>query len=335
MCIPLVNTATLTWMGRRITGGPVGVPGAFYTAVGGLRGSALSHPGGTEMPRLLVGRLAGLLLTLAASSFLIFSSLYLAPGDPVATLSGGRALPPEAVQALRHQHHLDDPFLTRYLSWLGDLAHGDPGQSFTFNTGVADLIAARAASTTLLVAMASVLIVGLGVTLGLVAGIRGGLLDTGVLLATVIGQAVPGFVAAIALIWLFAVQLGWLPAIGSGQGAGRSRPASRPPGRRPGARPARLRRPDHQGRGPRRAGPRARRDGSGQGALAVADRPPPCRPQRADPDRHRLRADRGRPAGHHGGGRAGVRPRRASARCWSRRSSARTSRSCRRSRSSW
>ena len=174
------------------------------------------------MPRLLVGRLAGLLLTLAASSFLIFSSLYLAPGDPVATLSGGRALPPEAVQALRHQHHLDGPFLTRYLSWLGDLAHGDPGQSFTFNTGVADLIAARAASTTLLVAMASVLIVGLGVTLGLVAGIRGGLLDTGVLLATVIGQAVPGFVAAIALIWLFAVQLGWLPAIGSGQGlAGR------------------------------------------------------------------------------------------------------------------
>ena len=170
------------------------------------------------MPRLLVGRLAGLLLTLAASSFLIFSSLYLAPGDPVATLSGGRALPPEAVQALRHQHHLDDPFLTRYLSWLGDLAHGDPGQSFTFNTGVADLIAARAASTTLLVAMASVLIVGLGVTLGLVAGIRGGLLDTAVLLATVIGQAVPGFVAAIALIWLFAVQLGWFPAIGSGQG---------------------------------------------------------------------------------------------------------------------
>ena len=174
------------------------------------------------MPRLLVGRLAGLLLTLLASSFLIFSSLYLAPGDPVATLSGGRAFPPEAVQALRQQHHLDDPFLTRYLSWLGDLAHGDPGQSFTFNTGVADLIAARAASTTMLVAMASVLIVGLGVTLGLAAGIRGGLLDTGVLLATVIGQAVPGFVAAIALIWLFAVQLGWLPAIGSGQGlAGR------------------------------------------------------------------------------------------------------------------
>jgi peptide/nickel transport system permease protein len=176
------------------------------------------------MPRLLVAKLAGLLVTLVASSFLIFSSLYLAPGDPVATLSGGRTLPPEAVQALRHQYHLTDPFLTRYLAWLGDLVHGDPGQSFAFNTGVADLIAARATTTALLVVMASGLIVGVGVTLGLAAGIRGGLLDKGVLLATVIGQAVPSFVAAIALIWLFAVQLGWFPAIGPGAGlAGRIR----------------------------------------------------------------------------------------------------------------
>jgi peptide/nickel transport system permease protein len=170
------------------------------------------------MPRFLVGRLVGLLLTLVASSFLIFSSLYLAPGDPVSTLSGGRTLPPEAVQALRHQYHLEDPFPTRYLSWLGDLVHGDPGESLVFNAKVADLIAARAGTTAMLVAMASVLIVGVGVTLGLAAGIRGGLLDKGILLATVIGQAVPSFVAAIVLIWLFAVQLGWFPAIGSGVG---------------------------------------------------------------------------------------------------------------------
>jgi len=174
------------------------------------------------MPRFLVGRLAGLVLTLVASSFLIFSSLYLAPGDPISTLSGGRTLPPEAVQALRHQYHLEDPFPTRYLSWLGDLMQGDPGESLVFNAKVADLISARAQTTAMLVAMASVLIVGVGVTLGLAAGIRGGLLDKGILLATVIGQAVPSFVAAIVLIWLFAVQLGWFPATGSGVGlAGR------------------------------------------------------------------------------------------------------------------
>jgi peptide/nickel transport system permease protein len=174
------------------------------------------------MPRLLVRRLAGLLLTLVTSSFLVFSSLYVAPGDPVATLSGGRTLPPEAVQALRQQYHLDDPFFSRYLAWLGDLVRGNPGQSLAFGTGVADLIGGRAATTALLVAMASVLIVGGGVGFGLLAGIRGGLLDKGLLLATVAGQAVPSFVAAIALIWVFAIELGWFPAIGAGAGlAGR------------------------------------------------------------------------------------------------------------------
>jgi peptide/nickel transport system permease protein len=176
------------------------------------------------MPRFLVRRLVGLVVTLAASSFLVFSSLYLAPGDPISTLSGGRTLPPEAVQALRRQYRLDDPFLTRYVAWLGDAIRGGLGESFVFNASVSDLIASRVGTTVLLVAMASVLIVGVGTTLGVVAGLRGGLLDKGLLLTTVIGQAVPSFVAAIVLIWLFAVQLPWFPAIGSGEGfAGRLR----------------------------------------------------------------------------------------------------------------
>ena len=168
--------------------------------------------------RLPATRLVGLVVTLLVSSFLIFSSLYLTPGDPISTLSGGRTLPPEAVQTLSDQHHLDDPFLIRYLAWLGDVVRGDLGESLVFNTTVTDLLTARIGTTVMLVAMASVLIFGVGITLGLVAGIRGGLLDKGLLVTTVIGQAIPGFVAAIALIWLFAVRLGWFPAIGSGEG---------------------------------------------------------------------------------------------------------------------
>ena len=158
------------------------------------------------------------MVTLLLASFLIYSSLYLTPGDPISTLSGGRTLPPEAVQALSDQHHLDDPFFIRYLAWLGDVIRGDLGESLVFNTTVTDLLAARIGTTVMLVAMASVLIFGIGITLGLVAGIRGGLLDKGLLVTTVIGQAIPSFVAAIALIWLFAVRLGWFPAIGSGEG---------------------------------------------------------------------------------------------------------------------
>ena len=163
-------------------------------------------------------RLVGLVVTLVLASFLIYSSLYLTPGDPISTLSGGRTLPPEAVQALSDQHHLDDPFFIRYLAWLGDVIRGDLGESLVFNTTVTDLLAARIGTTVMLVAMASVLIFGIGITLGLVASVRGGLLDKGLLVTTVIGQAIPSFVAAIALIWLFAVRLGWFPAIGSGEG---------------------------------------------------------------------------------------------------------------------
>jgi peptide/nickel transport system permease protein len=168
--------------------------------------------------RFPAARLVGLVVTLLVSSFLIFLSLYLSPGHPIATLSGGRTLPPEAVQALSQQYHLDDPFFTRYLAWLGDVIRGDLGQSLVFNATVSDLLTARVGTTVLLVAMASVLIFGVGITLGVVAGVRGGLLDKGLLVTTVIGQAIPSFVAAIALIWLLAVRLDWFPAIGSGEG---------------------------------------------------------------------------------------------------------------------
>jgi peptide/nickel transport system permease protein len=174
------------------------------------------------MPRILMRRLVGLAATLVASSFLVFSAVYVAPGDPISTLSGGQSIPPEAVHALRRQYHLDDPFAVRYLAWLGDILRGDLGESVAFNTDVSDLIAARLGTTVMLVAMASVLILGVGVTLGVLAGVRGGLLDRGLLMTTVIGQAVPSFVAAIVLTWLFAVRLRWFPAIGSGAGlAGR------------------------------------------------------------------------------------------------------------------
>jgi peptide/nickel transport system permease protein len=174
------------------------------------------------MLRFPVTRLLGLVITLLASSLLIFSSLYLTPGDPISTLSGGRTLPPEAVEAVRQQYHLDDPFFLRYLAWLGDVVRGDLGESFVFNAAVSTLVSARVGTTVLLVAMASVLIVGVGITLGVLGGIRGGLLDKGMLVTTVIGQAVPSFVAAIVLIWLFAVRLSWFPAIGPGEGfAGR------------------------------------------------------------------------------------------------------------------
>jgi len=159
-----------------------------------------------------------LLITLLVSSFVIYGSLYLAPGNPIATLSGGRTLPPASVAVLEERFHLNDPFLTRYWEWLKGVFHGDFGISIALRENVSSLIAARVWTTAALVLFASLIILALGIGLGLISGLKRGAADTGVLVVTAVSAAIPAFVAAIVLILLFAVKLGWFPAVGVGHG---------------------------------------------------------------------------------------------------------------------
>jgi peptide/nickel transport system permease protein len=168
--------------------------------------------------RFVARRLAMLVAALLVSSFVIFASLELAPGDPLATLSGGRTLPPEALAQLRAEYHLDDPFLTRYVHWFGGVLHGDLGTSIALREPVSTLIGERAGVTIQLVLYAALLIVVLGVGLGILAGLRKGWLDQAIVVTTTVGAATPSFVAAILLLSVFAVNLGWLPALGAGNG---------------------------------------------------------------------------------------------------------------------
>jgi peptide/nickel transport system permease protein len=171
------------------------------------------------MRSFVARRAAMLVAALLVSSFVIFGSLDLAPGDPLATLTGGRTLPPEAVASLRAQYHLDDPFLTRYVDWLGNaVLHGDLGTSIAFRGTVTSLIGARVGTTLALVAYASLLIILFGVGLGTLSGLRRGALDTGIVATTSVLAAVPSFVAAIILLSVFSVNLGWFPALGAGDG---------------------------------------------------------------------------------------------------------------------
>jgi peptide/nickel transport system permease protein len=159
-----------------------------------------------------------LLATLLVSSFVIFSALYLAPGNPIAVLSGGRTLPPESIATLEQRFHLNDPFLTRYVSWLGGVLHGDFGYSIAHRQDVSSLIAARVWTTAALVLYASVLILLIGIALGAVSGLRRGAVDTGILVLTAVSAAIPSFVAAIVLVLIFAVKLEWFPTLGDGEG---------------------------------------------------------------------------------------------------------------------
>jgi peptide/nickel transport system permease protein len=165
-------------------------------------------------------RLLGLVLTLLVSSFVVFAAVYLAPGSPIGFLTGGRSLSPETIASIKAQYHLNDPFFTRYWDWLTGAIHGDFGKSIIFRQDVGPLISARVETTLLLVVMSAVVIIVVGVTLGAVAALRGGRTDTAILLGGSVGIAVPSFVAAIVLISVFAVNLGWFPVFGAGSGFG-------------------------------------------------------------------------------------------------------------------
>jgi len=168
--------------------------------------------------RFILRRLAMLVATLLISSFIIFSAMYLAPGNPIAVLSGGRSLPPESIRVLEERFHLNEPFFTQYWLWLKAALHGDFGISIAQRQNVSSLITARVWTTAALVLYASIIILVIGIAIGLIAGLKPGLLDTSSLVATSVSAAIPSFVAAIVLILVFSVKLGWFPTIGTGEG---------------------------------------------------------------------------------------------------------------------
>ena len=170
----------------------------------------------TAILRLLANRLAISLLTLLIVSVLVFIATALLPGDVVQAVLGQSATP-EAVIAVRHSLHLDQPAYLRYFQWLGDLLSGDPGQSLVNRLPVAQLIGSRLPNSLLLAALTAAVSVPLALTLGVTAAIwRGTLYDriTGVFAVSIV--SVPEFLVATVAVLIFAVKLRWLPALSYG-----------------------------------------------------------------------------------------------------------------------
>jgi peptide/nickel transport system permease protein len=163
--------------------------------------------------RILLG-----LVTILAITLLVHTALYLAPGDPVDFLTAGKPTTPERLAALRAEYNLDDPFFTRYFSWLGGVFSGDLGQSASFNTDVSVLLESRVPTTLYLVVMSFIMIMVFGLTLGIVAALRGGAIDTATMATATLVSSIPAFVSSFVLVNVFALQLGWFPAIGIGDG---------------------------------------------------------------------------------------------------------------------
>jgi peptide/nickel transport system permease protein len=124
--------------------------------------------------RFFARRLAMLVASLLVASFVIFAALYLAPGNPISALSGGRSLPPSSIAVLEQRYHLNQSFLAQYWYWLDNVLHGNLGVSITLREDVSTLLASRVWTTAGLVLYASLIIAVLGIGIGIVAGLRPG-----------------------------------------------------------------------------------------------------------------------------------------------------------------
>lgn len=169
--------------------------------------------------RLLAVRVLGTLGVLLVLSIVIFSLLYLAPGDLVKNLLGNRPVTPEAVAAVRAQYHLDDPVVMQYLRWLGGFVTGDLGTSIRLQVPVADAIGARLGVTLVLCGLAFVSAVVVAIPLGVRSAVRPGrLIDRVSGVFAIVGLSAPTFAVGLLLLYALAYYLPIFPVYGAGDG---------------------------------------------------------------------------------------------------------------------
>jgi peptide/nickel transport system permease protein len=137
----------------------------------------------------------------------------LVPGDPAAFLLGAGATP-EQVSALHHELGLDRPLLTRYLSWFGDLLHGDLGTSFVTNESTLSSLGHAVPVTVSVALLATIFTLVVGVTLGMFAAVRGGIADAFVQWFGSVTMSIPNFWLAAVLVLVLAIEIPLFPATG-------------------------------------------------------------------------------------------------------------------------
>jgi len=168
------------------------------------------------LPSFLLRRLIHAALVLLALSGLVFSLLLLIPGDPALTVAGMGASAAD-IEGIRRQLMLDQPVSVRFLHWLYSLLHGDWGVSIVSHEPVLPLLLDRFRMTFLLAMAGIALATSVGVILGVNAALRANsATDATLTVAALVGVSAPIFWVGILLQLVFAVQLGWLPATGSG-----------------------------------------------------------------------------------------------------------------------
>jgi peptide/nickel transport system permease protein len=166
------------------------------------------------MAGLIVRRFFQLILLLIGISFLVFTSMYIAPGDPAAIIAGPTATQSD-IDAIREDLGLNDPFLVQYVRYISDVLHGDLGYSYQTKQSVWEAIMTRFPNT-LNLAIASIIVaVIIGVVTGIISAIRqNSWLDVSSTVFALAGISIPNFWLGTVLILIFAVNLQILPVGG-------------------------------------------------------------------------------------------------------------------------
>ena len=180
------------------------------------------------MGKYIVKRVLWLIPILLLISFISFSLMHLSPGDPaVIYLSqGGQSPDPEALIEVRQQLGLDKPFFQQYFSWLGGLFRGDLGTSFFTKKPVMQEIATLFPNTLKLTFLGMALTLLISIPLGILCATKENhFIDYVLRVCTFINSSLPGFFAAMLLIYVLGIRLRWLPTVSSGSPKGIWMPA--------------------------------------------------------------------------------------------------------------
>lgn len=166
------------------------------------------------MSRYVVSRLFAMIPVMFLVSLVVFFIVHLTPGDPALVMLG-EEVNPQTLAALRHDLGLDQPIYIQYGMWLGNLLRGDLGHSIRTHQPVTEALVQRLPTTIELTLFALVVSLLIAIPTGILSATRRGsgadLVSTTLAL---LGVSMPNFFLAILLIFIFALNLRWLPPIG-------------------------------------------------------------------------------------------------------------------------
>jgi peptide/nickel transport system permease protein len=162
----------------------------------------------------ILKRLSSTVVVIAMVGVFVFLLLHLSPGDPAAIIAGDNATS-DQIDGIRRKLGLDDPLLVQFGRWAGHVLTGDLGISIFTNEPVLKLVGQRLEPTVALASTTLVVAVVIAITFGVLAAWKAGsLIDRLLMIFSVLGFSVPVFVVGYLLIYVFAIQLRWLPVQG-------------------------------------------------------------------------------------------------------------------------